>query len=140
EVVVVDDEADSRTNLSDILEMDGYRVETAATAAQVLARPDWSCLDAVVLDRKLPDGSAEELLPQLKRLAPQAAVIIVTGYADLQGAVSALRLGAADYILKPVDADELRARLGRIVERQRAEQELKRAQEKLLQAERLGAI
>ena len=66
-VLVVDDDADTRTNLSDILEMDGYRVETAATAAQVLTRPDWSRLDAVVLDRKLPDGSAEDLLPKLKR-------------------------------------------------------------------------
>ena len=69
-VLVVDDDADTRTNLSDILEMDGYRVEMAATVAQVLGRPDWSRLDAVVLDRKLPDGSAEELLPRLKRLAP----------------------------------------------------------------------
>jgi len=125
-VLVVDDDADTRTNLSDILEMDGYRVETAATAAQVLARPDWSCLDAVVLDRKLPDGSAEELLPQLKRLAPQAAVIIVTGYADLEGAIAAVRQGAADYLLKPVNLDLLRARLAGIAERKRSEETIAR--------------
>ncbi len=139
-ILVVDDDEDTRANLRDILELDDYQVATAGTAAEALARDDWGRLSAIILDRKLPDGSAEELLPQLRRLAPQAAVIIVTGYGDVQGAVSALRLGAADYILKPVDAGELRARLGGIVERRRAEQELKRAQEKLLQAERLAAI
>jgi C4-dicarboxylate-specific signal transduction histidine kinase len=140
QILVVDDDADTRANLHDILELDAYQVETAGTAAEALARNDWGRLSAIILDRKLPDGSPEELLPRLRQLAPQAAVIIVTGYGDVQGAVSALRLGAADYILKPVDAGELRARLGGIVERRRAEQELQRAQEKLVQAERLAAI
>src|SRR5262249_4180295 len=123
-VLVIDDDADTRSNLTDILELDEYRVQTAGTAAEALARHTWSQLDAIILDRKLPDGSAEELLPRLRRLAPQASVIIVTGYADVQGAVGALRGGAADYILKPLDPDELRARLGRIAEHRRTEQEL----------------
>src|SRR5262249_32416115 len=108
------------------LEMDGYRVETAATAAQVLARPDWSCLDAVVLDRKLPDGSAEELLPQLKRLAPQAAVIIVTGYAHLEGALAAVRQGAAGYLRKPSPLPRSRPRLAGLAERKRSEEPIAR--------------
>jgi PAS domain S-box-containing protein len=123
-VLVIDDDADTRLNLSDILELDDYQVSTAGTAAEALARRDWGQLTAIVLDRKLPDGTAEELLPRLRLLAPQASVIVVTGYADVQGAVAALRLGAADYILKPIDADELRARLGRLAERRRTEQEL----------------
>jgi signal transduction histidine kinase len=139
-VLVVDDDADTRANLRDLLELDDYRVETAGTAAEALARDNWSQFAAVILDRKLPDGSAEGLLPRLKQLAPRAAVLIVTGYADVDSAVSALRLGAADYILKPINPDELRARLGRIAEHLRREQELQQAQEKLLQAERLAAI
>jgi signal transduction histidine kinase len=67
-------------------------------------------------------------------------VIIVTGYADVGSAVTALRLGAADYILKPINPEELRARLGRIAENLRRDGELQQAQEKLLQAERLAAI
>src|SRR5262249_15488214 len=90
-VLVVDDDADTRANLSDILELDGHEVEMAGTAAEVRARRDWSSLAAVILDRKLPDGSAEELLPRLRHLAPDTAVLIVTGYADLQGAIAALR-------------------------------------------------
>src|ERR671932_1375557 len=94
-VLVVDDDPDTRANLCDILEMDGLQVDTAGTAAEALRRHDWPAYVAIILDRKLPDGSAEELLPRLRQLAPHAAVIIVTGYADVGGAVSALRLGAA---------------------------------------------
>ncbi len=60
---------------------------------------------AIILDRRLPDATAEQLMPRLKAAAPDAAVIVVTGYADLQGAIAALRQGATDYILKPLNAD-----------------------------------
>jgi PAS domain S-box-containing protein len=115
-VLVVDDDPDTRANLCDILELDGYRVATAGTVAETLGRSDWSAYLAIILDRKLPDGTAEELLPRLRRLAPEAAILIVTGYADLQGAVAALRLGAADYILKPINSDALRASVARVAE------------------------
>jgi signal transduction histidine kinase len=139
-VLVIDDDPDTRANVCDILELDDYRFETAGSVAETLGRNTWSEVSAIILDRKLPDGTAEDLLPRLRQLAPQAAVIIVTGYADVGSAVSALRLGAADYILKPINPDELRARLGRIAEHRRAELELKEAQEKVLQSERLAAI
>src|SRR5215510_3105229 len=98
-ILVVDDDADTRANLRDVLELDGHRVDTAGGVAETLSRQNWDDLSVVILDRRLPDGTAEELLPKLKHLAPQAAVIVVTGYADLHGAVEALRQGAADYIL-----------------------------------------
>jgi PAS domain S-box-containing protein len=119
DVLVVDDDPDTRANLCDILELDGHRVETAGTAAEVLAREDWPRFAAVLLDRKLPDGTAEELLPRLRERAPEVAVLIVTGYADLQGAIAALRQGAADYILKPINPEALRASLLRLADRRR---------------------
>src|SRR6516165_1390575 len=118
-VLVVDDDPDTRSNLCDILELDDYRIETAGTAAEVLRRSDWNRVGAILLDRRLPDGDAEELLPRLRQLAREAAILIVTGYADLQGAIAALRQGAADYILKPINPDALRASLTRIAERRR---------------------
>jgi two-component system, LuxR family, sensor kinase FixL len=118
-VLVIDDDADTRGNLRDILELDHYHVETAGTAAEVLKRTDWSRVSAILLDRRLPDSDAEELLPRLRQLAPDTAILIVTGYADLQGAIAALRQGAADYILKPINPDALRASLTRIAERRR---------------------
>jgi PAS domain S-box-containing protein len=119
-VLVVDDDADTRVNLADILDLDGWRVSTAGTAAEALDRADWGEYAAVILDRRLPDGTSDELLPKIRRLAPRAEVVIVTGHADVAGAVAAMRLGAVDFILKPVDAGELRTRLGRIAEKGRA--------------------
>ncbi len=58
-------------------------------------------------------------MPKLKAADPDAAVIVVTGYSDLQGAIAALRQGATDYILKPLNPDVLRTSLGRIAERRR---------------------
>jgi PAS domain S-box-containing protein len=127
-VLVVDDDADQRANLRDILELDEYAVDEAGSAAVVLCRENWGEFLAVVLDRKLPDGSAEELLPHLKRLAPQAAVLIVTGYQDLHGAIDALRQGAADYILKPINPDALRASLARVAERWQLAREKERSE------------
>jgi signal transduction histidine kinase len=132
-VLVVDDDADTRNNLRDILELDNFQVEMAGSIAEVLQRHDWDRFLAILLDRRLPDGNAEELLPRLRQLAPEAAILIVTAYADLQDAIAALRHGAADYILKPINADALRASLAQISERRRLE-------ERALQAERLAAI
>jgi signal transduction histidine kinase len=124
-VLVIEDDSDTRANLRDVLELDDYQVEAAGSAAEALARRDWARFTAIILDRKLPDGTAETLLPRLRQLAPRAAVIIATGYGDVQGAIMALRLGAADYILKPINADELRNRLGHLAERARAEEKVR---------------
>jgi signal transduction histidine kinase len=139
-VLVIDDDAATQANLRDILELDDYRVATASTAAEVFSREEWDSIGAILLDRKLPDGSAEELLPRLKQLAPDAAVLIVTGYADLEGAIAALRQGAADYITKPINPDLIRNRLARVAEQRQLALELKRAQDRLVQSERLAAI
>jgi PAS domain S-box-containing protein len=119
DILVIEDDADARENLRDILELDEHRVTTAGTAAEALRREDWSRYAAVILDRRLPDATADTLLPRLQAAAPEAAVIIVTGYSDLQGAIAALRQGAFDYILKPINPEALRSSLGRIIERRR---------------------
>jgi signal transduction histidine kinase len=139
-VLVIDDDADTRANLRDILELDDYRVETAGSAQEALNRDSWPSISAVLLDRKLPDSSAEELLPRLKQLAPDAAIVIVTGFADLEGAITAIRQGAADYITKPINPDLIRNRLARIAEQKQMALKLKQAQEQALQSERLAAI
>jgi two-component system, LuxR family, sensor kinase FixL len=125
DVLVVDDDPDTRANLRDILELDGYEVEEAGTAAEVIARTDWRHVGAILLDRRLPDATADALLPRLRELAPDVAVLVVTGYADVHGAITAFRHGAVDYILKPIDLDEIRVRLGRIADRRRAQEEIR---------------
>lgn len=127
-VLVIEDDPDTRANLCDILELDGYRVETAGSVAEALNRTNWSEITAIILDYRLPDGSAETLLPRLRALAPKAAVIVSTGVGGLSGAILALRQGAADYILKPLDADALRGSLARIAERQKLAWEKERTE------------
>ncbi len=131
--LIVEDDADTRSNLCDILELDNWRVETAATAREVLDRDDWAHISVVILDRKLPDGDAQQLLPHIKKVAPGASVVIVTGFADLDDAILALRKGAADYLLKPINPDALRATLSRLTEQKRVEQALRNSQDTLRQ-------
>jgi PAS domain S-box-containing protein len=129
--LIVEDDVDTRENLADILELDGYRVETAGSAREALARDDWARISVVILDRRLPDGDALDLLPQIKKRSPQSAVVIVTGYADLEGAITALRQGAADYILKPVNADAIRVSLSRLADGQRMQWALRHSRAQL---------
>jgi len=134
-ILVVDDDADTRLNLCDILELDGYQVEVAGTAQELLARERWGDVSLVLLDRKLPDGTPQDIVPRIGREAPHVATIIVTGYADIEGAISALRIGAADYILKPVNPDALRASIQRVLQRQRSDLEIDRLNRVLASSE-----
>lgn len=124
-VLIIEDDADTRANLSDILELDQHRVAMAATVAEALARRDWEEIAIILLDRMLPDGTAEDVLPKLRDLAPAAEVVIVTGYRDLEGALACIQQGAADYILKPISPDALRANLRRVAKSRHAAQQLK---------------
>ncbi len=128
-LMVIEDDEDTLANLCDILELDGYDVVAARSLQEAMSRGSWSDLDAIVLDRRLPDGTADAVLPQLKQMAPQAPVIVITGYADLEGAIRALRLGAADYLIKPVDASDLRQSVRRLVGQAVTERQLREERE-----------
>jgi PAS domain S-box-containing protein len=127
---IVDDDEDTRANLRDILELEGYAIEEAGSAKELFALSGWERLAIVLLDRKLPDGSPQELLPRIQAQAPRAGVIIVTGYGDVEGAVSCLRAGARDYIVKPVHPSALLAVVAREVERQRTEESLAQSEQR----------
>lgn len=127
-VLIVEDDADTQSNLSDILELDGFAIDCAATGREVLQQPRLAQFSAILLDRRLPDTTADLLLPKIRVLAPDVSVIIVTGFADVAGIVSAMREGAADYIFKPVNVDLLRASVARVVERDRLRQAMRRSE------------
>ncbi|HQU41906.1 MAG: hypothetical protein B7Z73_04975 [Planctomycetia bacterium 21-64-5] len=132
-ILLLEDDLDTQANLRDILELDGYQVDAAGAMREAAEAADWGTYQAIIMDRHLVDGFADELLPKVRTLAPQAAVILVTGYPDLDSTISALRHGAVDYILKPVNVDALRASLARIADLAAAEQRAR-------QAERLATI
>jgi two-component system sensor kinase FixL len=127
-VLIIEDDDDARANLRDIFELDDFEVEVAPSIAEALDKLATQRVEFLILDRRLPDGTAEEALPRLKALVPDAAVIIITGYTDLQGVIAALREGADDYLLKPVNPALLRKRLEQLRERQRILRENQRAE------------
>lgn len=127
-ILVVDDDEGMRSSLRDILELDGYHVQMAENLGDMFSPRDWSDFLAVLLDRKLPDGMGEESLPRLRQMAPDTAVIVITAFSDLGGAVAALRDGATDYIVKPIHPEALRASLVRVLEQRRLAMEKGRSE------------
>ena len=123
--LVIEDDADTRANLADILDLDGYEVSLAESFEQARQLDVWEDVRIVLLDRKLPDGTAEQLLPGIRERNPETAIIIVTGYRDLEGAIACLREGTEDFILKPINPDELRLAIKRILRNQETQKALR---------------
>jgi len=123
-VLLVDDEPDIVSSIRRILKLDGYHIDSASSLSEMMRRTNWSDYFAVLLDRRLQDGFSESVLPELKQVAPKIAIIVITGYADLQGALAALQHGASDYLLKPIDPGHLRGRLQQLAEHRRTRDEL----------------
>ena len=119
QILVIEDDPDARENVRDILGLDGYVVLTAGTLSEVFERKDFTRVQVIVLDCQLPDGNSLDFLPRIRQHAPEASVVIVTGHPDLDGVIEALRQGAADFLIKPVNPDSLRIRVGRLLEQHR---------------------
>ena len=115
-VLVVDDEKLIRWSMTQALEQAGYVVEQAETAAQALAACERETPDLILLDYKLPDRLGTEILPELRRSAPEAPVIMITAHASVPGAVEAVREGASDYVSKPFQIGDLLQTVKRVME------------------------
>lgn len=127
-ILIVDDDADIRANLCDILEMFGYEPSSVGTSGEALQFPNLPSVSVILLDRRLPDLRAEEALPLLRELVPDTDVVIVTGHADLDSTIAALRLGASDYLLKPINPEALRISIERCLEGRRLRNEKQRTE------------
>ena len=123
-VLIVDDEAYVRDSLATLLGRRGYEVRTAGGAEEALGSGALDGVDAVVTDLKMPGDDGTALLRRLGELDARLPVIVLTGHGTVPSAVECLKLGAADYLLKPVDPDELVVVLERSVGRRGLEREL----------------
>jgi DNA-binding NtrC family response regulator len=119
-LLVVDDEPGCRETLRDVLAEMGYRAESAATGQQALALLRERFFHAAILDVRLPDMNGTELLTRLKELHPDTVAIMVTGYASLQTSIRATNAGAAAYVLKPLDFEQLVSLLQQALDQQRS--------------------
>lgn len=130
-ILIIDDEESIRDSLALTLGRD-YQVATAATASQGLELARKDPPDIVLLDIGLPDQSGLEIMPELRQSAPHAAIIVITAYEDVRTAISAMKAGAVDYLVKPVRLEALSAALGRTASFLRLGKEARLLQERAL--------
>ena len=106
-ILVVDDEVSQRRLLGGFLESLGIQVDEAGSAEDALESIRGSVPDIVLLDVRLPGMSGIDALPEIRKIAGDLPVLLITAYADLRQAVAAIKVGADDYLAKPLDLDEL---------------------------------
>jgi len=114
-ILVVDDEDPLRLSLSLILQKENYRVETAANAKDALEYLQLHEYDLMFLDLNMPGMSGIDLLVEVHRQVPHMPVLILTAHAALESAIQAVRLGARDYLIKPVEPVLILARVAEIL-------------------------
>jgi DNA-binding NtrC family response regulator len=106
-VLLVDDETDFVVPLSKRLRKRNLEVNSASSGQEALDFLSQSPCDVVVLDVKMPDMNGIETLRRIKEVAPLVEVIMLTGHANVEVAIEGMELGAFDYLMKPVDIDDL---------------------------------
>ena len=107
-ILIIDDEKNIRLSLTGILEDEGYDVISFGNIRQGLAAFDDEDPDAVLLDVKLPDGNGIDALEKIKSLAPKIPVIMISGNSNISDAVKAIKLGAFDFLEKPLSLPKIK--------------------------------
>ncbi|MCW5976646.1 MAG: sigma-54-dependent Fis family transcriptional regulator [Bryobacteraceae bacterium] len=125
-ILVVDDEANLRRVTQLKLQQAGYDVTTAGGGEEALELLSRSAQDLVVTDLKMPGVSGIDLLRRVKEDYPEIIVIVVTAFGTIESAVEAMKLGAYDYIIKPVHADALKLVVSRALEHHSLREEVHR--------------
>ncbi|MCG5493127.1 sigma-54-dependent transcriptional regulator [Ectothiorhodospira variabilis] len=118
-ILIVEDEAVIRRALGRLLEHEGYRVSEADSLARAQEQCQQTCFDLVISDLRLPDGEGIIMVDH----CPDTPVLIMTSYASVRSAVEAMKHGAADYIAKPFDHDEMLLCVARILKQHQLERE-----------------
>jgi DNA-binding NtrC family response regulator len=114
-ILVVDDEAPIRDVISKGLsQMGGYNVEVAQNGLEAIEKIEKDVFDLVLTDLKMPEMNGLELLKTIKGIRPEVMVILMTAYGSIETAVEAMKIGANDYITKPIDLNELLIHISKV--------------------------
>ncbi len=122
-ILIVDDEKAIQTSLQGVLEDEGYRVAAVGTGSEALGRLAEEVPDLVLLDIWMPGMDGLEVLAEIKRLRPDLAVVLISGHGTIETAVKATKLGAYDFIEKPLSLEKTLLAVARAVEHSRLERE-----------------
>ncbi len=115
-IMVLDDVSDAGVLIKRILERKGHSVKPLTEEEDALAYARKNKVDLAILDIKLKKMTGVEVLEELRKIDPGLKVMMLTGYPTLETARESLRLGAGDYCVKPIDKDELEAKVAKLLE------------------------
>ena len=107
QILIVDDEKSIRESLQDILELEGYSVESVGSGEDALEILNEEKYDLILLDLKLPGINGVEVMHQANLLHSSTRIIVLTGHGSLESAIAAVKIGAHDYLLKPFDTEDI---------------------------------
>ncbi|HPC46403.1 MAG TPA: diguanylate cyclase [Deltaproteobacteria bacterium] len=122
-ILIVDDETETLDLIAEHLSENGYSVNTAVTAEEALTTIQQEFFHIAIVDLHLPGMTGAELLRSIKEIRPDVQVIVITGYGTIRDAVECMKLGASDFITKPVLPDHLTFTIQRILEEARLKEE-----------------
>jgi RNA polymerase sigma factor (sigma-70 family) len=106
-VFVVDDDESLRRSLERLLRVSGYLVQTFSSAAAFLEQPAPDCSSCLLLDIRMPELTGLDLQQAVNQERPDLSVMLMTGFADMESCILGMKAGAADFLLKPFDDDQL---------------------------------
>ncbi|MCB1438980.1 MAG: ActR/PrrA/RegA family redox response regulator transcription factor [Nitratireductor sp.] len=112
-LLVVDDDRPFLNRLARAMETRGFEVDTAETRAEAMKLVKAAAPDFAVVDMRLGDGNGLDVIERIREVNPDCKAIILTGYGNIATAVTAVKMGAIDYLSKPADADDVFAALTR---------------------------
>ena len=118
-ILIVDDDPSGRTTLAELLRDEGYAIETAADGFKALPKLAEQAPDLLLPDLHMPGMDGLELMKRAWEDDPERGVVLMTADASVETAVAAMRQGAADYLRKPINFDELAVVIDRVLERRR---------------------
>jgi DNA-binding NtrC family response regulator len=130
-VLVIDDEVNAVTALETLLREDGYEVACAHEARAGLQLLEKEEPDVVLTDLRMPGMDGMELLAKVKQIRPETMVVMMTAYGTVKTAVKAMKIGAEDYLGKPIDVEELEVVLAKTIEKKRLLEETSALRERL---------
>ena len=139
-ILVVDDDRIILDSLGEFLRLEGYEVDGATTAAAAIAALERRPCNIVITDINMPDSDGFELLRILRKRFPEVVTIMITGYGTIESAVEAIKMGAYDYLTKPIIDDEIRLVVERALQQQSLIRENQDLRNKLDERYGLGNI
>jgi len=134
-ILVVDDELFVRELLLEFLSTQGYEVALADSGEKAVELMQTQPADVVLVDLKMPGIDGIKTLTQIKKIAPDALAIIMTGYPTIESSIEALRHGACDYVVKPFKLNDLKSSIEKALREHKLKMEIGQLKDRIAQLE-----